>query len=170
MAGKEWRDVIGYEGRYQVSRDGDVISLNYRCTGQPREMRPGIGANGYPQVRLYGSDGTRRTIATYVLVARAFIGPRPVNADINHKNGVKTEPHADNLEYCTRSENVKHAFSIGLADHKGERNGRCKIKDDELPMIRSLIESGMHRREIAQAYSVTPTRISQITRGDRAGA
>jgi hypothetical protein len=104
------------------------------------------------------------------MVAEAFIGPRPAGADINHKSGIKTECHADNLEYCTRSENVKHAFSIGLADHKGERNGRCKIKDAELPTIRSLIASGLHRFEIARAFNVTPNRISQITRGDRAGA
>jgi hypothetical protein len=90
--------------------------------------------------------------------------------DINHKSGIKTECHADNLEYCTRSENVRHAFAIGLSDHSGERNGRCKIKDDELPSIRALIASGLHRAEIARAYNVTPTRISQIARGHRAEA
>lgn len=169
MAPKEWRDVAGYEGRYKVAEDGSVLSLSYRCTGVAREMSASVGSTGYPQVRLYGADGTRRTIATYVLVAEAFLGPRPAGADINHKSGVKTECHASNLEYCTRSENIKHAFFMGLANHKGERNGRCKIKDDELPTIRSLVASGLHRREIARAFHVTPTRISQIARGDRAG-
>lgn len=165
MSESERRDIAGFEGMYQVAADGTVYSLKRDPAG--KAMKPGKNAGGYLHLRLLRERSCKVNVDVHVAVAAAFLGPRPAGMQVNHKDGVKTNNCAANLEYCTRSENLKHAHAIGLACHWGERNPRCKIKTADLAAVRTLIAAGVKRAEIAQAYRVTPTRISQIKRGDR---
>lgn len=70
--------------------------------------------SGYIAVALYVGDGTRRHVNLHALVAEAFLGPRPERMTVNHKDGVKTNNAAINLEYATYKENNNHAVSLGL--------------------------------------------------------
>ena len=73
-------------------------------------------ANGYMQVGL-SIDGKTATRYVHGLVAEAFLGLRPTGYDVNHIDGDKANNAVLNLEYCTRSENHRHAFRIGIRRH-----------------------------------------------------
>ena len=105
---EEWRDIKGYEGKYQVSNLGRVKSLK-NCKGNCREkilkLRP--NKNGYIRIELY-IYGKNKKFPVHRLVAAAFI-PNPDNyKEVNHKDEDKTNNRVDNLEWCTRKYNANY--------------------------------------------------------------
>lgn len=118
---EEWRQVVGFEGRYEVSSLGRVRSIDhftiqrdkggnlrpFRRSG--KLLRPGTGSHGYPTVAI--GKGNSRTV--HSLVAEAFIGPRGRDQEVRHKDGNRQNPIADNLHYGTRSDNVRDMIRHG---------------------------------------------------------
>lgn len=105
-----WKDVAGYEGLYQVSNFGRVKSLNFDGSGEERIMRP-YNVHGYLRVRIF-KNCTKQSIGVHRLVALAFI-PNPNNfAIVNHIDGNKLNNNAKNLEWCTNSMNLIHAYRV----------------------------------------------------------
>ena len=101
---EEWRDIAGYEGAYQVSSLGRVRSLPGWHRGG-RVLKLGLSGrvgNQYYNVVLHG----RYTKSVHVLVAEAFIGPRPPKTDVCHNNGNRLDNRVENLRYGTRAENM----------------------------------------------------------------
>ena len=104
-----WRDIIGYEGRYQVSDLGNVKSL-FR---HKKILKPAKDKDGYLKVVLY-KDGERKNFFVHRLVAETFI-PNPENKpEVNHDDGNKENCCVSNLYWATKSENMQHAFKNGL--------------------------------------------------------
>lgn len=107
-----WAPVAGYEGWYEVSDLGRV-----RRVGAPQCRRLHSQAGGYVSVRL-GRPGTdKKTLQVHVLVAKAFLGPRPAGRQVNHKDANKHNPRLDNLEYVTPARNREHAIGLGIPVH-----------------------------------------------------
>ncbi len=105
-----WKDVVGYEGQYQVSDQGRVKSLLWRT---PRIMRPWLANTGYACVTL-GVRGEKSKLLVHRLVATAFL-PNPNSSyrnQINHKNGVRTDNRVVNLEWCSNQENAIHSANV----------------------------------------------------------
>ena len=96
-----WKDIPGYEGKYQVSNIGQVRSLNYRGnTGKTKILKQDTGRDGYKRVVLC-KDGKYKKYLVHRLVAMAFI-PNPHNYPIiNQKDENKTNNQYKNLEWCT---------------------------------------------------------------------
>ncbi len=118
--------VLGYEGYYSVSSTGIVFSLDrIIClpNGNKRQVKGRAlscknSSDGYSFVSL-SKDGESRTKYIHILVAQAFI-PNPDGLpEINHKSGIKSDNTVDNLEWCTRQQNVRHCFDTGLCKNKG---------------------------------------------------
>ena len=113
-----WRDVVGYEGLYQVSNLGRVKSLP-RATTKGKTLRIHINnRNKYCYVCLCDNNKKAQK-RVHVLVANAFLGDNPNKLQVNHIDGNKTNNHITNLEYCTQSENMQHAYLMGLEKPKG---------------------------------------------------
>lgn len=95
-----WKDIVGYEGLYQVSNLGNVKSLNYRGTGKEKVISLTNKA-GYYLVSL------KRTLyRVHRLVALAFI-PNPENKPfVDHINGIRSDNRVENLRWCTNKENI----------------------------------------------------------------
>ena len=119
---EEWRSVIGYEGLYEVSDQGRVRRVGQAAiSGKGRGGGAKIGRilvpqkvwTGYLSVPLW-KDGKQHNCLIHMAVAAAFIGQCPPGKEVNHKDGKKDHSNVDNLEYLTRSENMKHAYAIGL--------------------------------------------------------
>lgn len=109
----EWREVKGFKG-YFVSRCGKVKS--YR-TGKKIILKQREDHKGYLKVQLVTELGTIKGFFVHRLVGYSFI-PNPNNKPfINHIDGVKSNNHADNLEWVTARENVAHAYSLGLMNN-----------------------------------------------------
>ena len=101
MSAEVWKDIPGYEGRYQVSNLGQIRG--------PRGTlnKPFKNHGGYLVATLYNGQKQIRTGA-HRLVAMAFI-PNPENKpQINHRNGIRTDNRPENLEWVTCSENNLH--------------------------------------------------------------
>lgn len=103
----EWRPVTGYPG-YQVSTDGEVRNA---ATG--RKLKPIQGSTGYSHVTLC-DNGRHHQTSIHRLVAQEFIANPENKPIVNHIDGNKANNHVDNLEWCTSSENMKHAYRTGL--------------------------------------------------------
>lgn len=95
-----WKDVRGYEGLYQVSNFGRVKNRN-------RLLKLQTKRDGYVGVALF-KDGHRKDKLVHRLVAKAFIENAKGKLEVNHKDGVRTNNCVSNLEWCTRSENMRH--------------------------------------------------------------
>lgn len=116
MSDIEWRPVVGYESTYEVSNTGVVRSLDRRdgrgawIRGRVLKTCPNFG--GYPHVKL-ALNGTARGAAVHVLVAAAFLGPRPDGLQVHHRDGDRTNPNIDNLEYGTTAKNALDSVRHG---------------------------------------------------------
>lgn len=133
---EKWKDVIGYEGKYQVSNLGRVRSLNHITVDSLGRTRTHCGKiksvnqnrNGYLQVHLLH----QKLVSVHRLVAESFIPNPRCLKDVNHKNGIKTDNRVENLEWVSRSENIQHAYTIlgrkkSWLGKKGNNNPRSRI-------------------------------------------
>lgn len=103
---EEWRPIIGYEGMYDVSNHGRVRNRTGFILKQTH-------TKGYCYAMLNGKPKVKRAMV-HSLVAVAFIGPYPEGMEINHRDTNKANNCVENLEYCTASENIRHAVANGL--------------------------------------------------------
>lgn len=120
MIDEIWKDVVGYEGLYQVSNFGRVKSLDrlvqrincgcYIKKGKIKKQQD--NGRGYLTTML--CDGTQKRLYIHRLVAEAFIENPKNKKEINHKDGNKKNNKAENLEWCSSKENKEHAWKIGL--------------------------------------------------------
>ena len=94
--------------RYEVTDAGEVINIE---TGNA--LKPLIKRTGYAEVQLYNAEGSK-CVLIHRIVAEAFCDNPEGKTEVNHKDGNKKNNRADNLEWVTRSENLKHAFDLGL--------------------------------------------------------
>ena len=115
---EEWKDIVGYEGKYQVSNIGRVKSLPRQVvcktirTITERILKPGI-VRDYEKV-TFRVNKIGKQLFVHRLVAIHFI-PNPLNLpEVNHKKGIKTDNRWHQLEWCTHKQNIEHAVRTGL--------------------------------------------------------
>jgi HNH endonuclease/NUMOD4 motif len=120
-----WKDINGYEGRYKISNFGRVWSVRNKVLLSPYVTK------SYLCVSFIAS-GKKKNYKVHRLVAIHFIDNPKEKTEVNHIDGDKLNNHYKNLEWCTRSENMKHAHSSGLIDHKGENSPASKITEKQV--------------------------------------
>lgn len=126
----EWFDIKNFEGLYKINKLGQVKSLPRFCDVQKggkrfikeRLLKPNKNKSGYFLYRL-SKDGILHPFLIHRLVAQTFIENKENKPCVNHKNGIKTDNRIENLEWCTYSENEKHAYVSNLKTGlKGNKN------------------------------------------------
>lgn len=171
MSQERWKDVIGYEGLYQVSDRGRVKRLvGYSCKIE-RMLRPHLCLRGgYPQVML-SKNGKRKHKQVHHLVLDTFSGTRPTPShEARHLDGNPQNPLLTNLKWGTRSENmldaVKHKTHFAPGKYYyGSGHSMSKLTEADIPVIRNMNKQGLSYSNIALQFNVNCTTISRVIRG-----
>jgi len=128
-----WKDIIGYEGMYQISNLGNVKSLDRIIwNGHVNHLHKGrlmkLKGNEYKDVLLC-KQGKIKKWFIHRLLAIHFIPNIDNKPQVNHKNGIKYDNRLDNLEWATSKENNRHAWDNGFQiayDRSGTKNPNYK--------------------------------------------
>lgn len=167
-----WKPVLNYEDYYSASDLGDVVRTATQGAKRPswKPLKVQLLNTGYLRFTL-SADGGRKDYTAHRLIWEAFNGPIPEGIQINHMNGTKTDNRLVNLEICSQSQNLLHAYRVlkiptpNNPSH-GSRNGRAKLKEADIPEIISLYRAGgITQAELAKQFSISPTMISYIVAG-----
>lgn len=126
-----WVNIVDFEEKYQISNDGKVKSLSrliwngngFRKTKDVLLKTLIDKSRGYQYVYLSKND-ISKCFMIHSLVAEHFISNPENKPQVNHINANKTDNRIENLEWCTQSENIKHAFKIGTRTRSS-----CVIKN-----------------------------------------
>ena len=128
-------------------------------------MNQGLNHAGYPTVSLKHSDGTRKRFIRRVhqLIAETFIkkGSR-AKLQVNHKNGIKTDNSASNLEWVTDTQNQTHKCTVLKTHRYGETHHNVKLKESDVIFIRKLFKKGYRTTQISREYGFPYYAVSDI--------
>lgn len=110
---EQWKDIDGFDGKYQISNLGNVRSFSKWKNGGL--LKKGKTTTGYYVVNLV-VDGRRKIVKKVIhrLVATHFLENPNNYSEVNHKDGNKLNNNVDNLEWVSRSGNMRHAYEHGL--------------------------------------------------------
>lgn len=161
LAGEEWKDIEGTDGKYQISNYARVKSSKYK---QPRILKPYLNEDCYLAVELK-IQGKRKFPKIHILVAKAFI-PNPDNKpQINHIDGIKWNACVTNLEWVTQSENMRHAHDNKLiVMPKGEDVHNAKFTNEQILYIRNNPDN-LAQGQLAKKFNAPQGTISCIQLG-----
>lgn len=104
-----WRDILDYEGLYQISNLGNIKSLIFKTKVREKILIPFYVGKGYLAITLC-KNKIKNKFLVHRLVAFQFIENPDNKPDVNHKKGIKNDNRACQLEWCTKSENSIHSF------------------------------------------------------------
>lgn len=148
---EEWRDISGYEGRYQVSNLGRVKSLPGKSRGKSFGNKVLVqfeGKYGYAIVNL-----SRKSHLVHRLVAKAFIDNPNNYRCVNHKDENKKNNTVDNLEWCT----YKYNSNYGTRNERISKNGGRPIVQYDLQG--NFVKRWRSIAEVSRFYGVRRTTI-----------
>lgn len=176
-----WKDVVGYEGLYEVSSKGSVRSVSaYRPFTTQKQttkryhsgkvLKPVFDGRGlYQQVSL-SKEGVSKKFLIHRLVASAFI-PNPNGLpEVNHKDENKTNNAIENLEWCDHIYN--NSYGSKAVASRGERNSQARFNADFVRKVR--LEFIPHDPErgltaLANKYGISRSHLCSILKGNRWG-
>lgn len=171
-----WLPISGAEAFYEISNFGRIKGLPRQRRGASKTgnefirnmsgfiMKPATINSGYFSARLTMESGEKASgQLVHRLVASAFI-PNPDNLPwVNHKDGVKKNNHATNLEWCTPTENIMHALGAGLMPVvRGSMRGTAKLNEDKVHVIKKMMLLGFTNKELAEIFKVSAASMSYI--------
>lgn len=174
IEGEIWYDIPRYVGYYQISNFFRIKSLsrwavygkynkNHKKFIGEKLRSPSKPKNHYLHF-IFHINGIKKTELLHRLIGEVFIPNTNNFPEINHKNGNKTDYRIENLEWCTRSQNQRHALDTGLVNPAfGEAHYRARLSSKQIIEIRKkYIPRIYSTRMLANEYGVNQSHISMI--------
>ena len=162
------KEIPGYEGFYTCDGIGNVYSMDRivkttngkRMHYKGKKLKTTI-IRGYPSVNLC-KNGIEKHHSVHRLLGITFLSV-PSNMQINHIDGNKSNNNINNLEVCTSSENLKHAFRLGLKSNKGSKHSRYRINKNMYERVTMLLKtSNLQQKEISKIIGISEAVVSCI--------
>lgn len=129
-----WKPIPTYENLYEVSDYGNIRNARNKKLLKLRPQK-----SGHMSIRLYKNKSKDHLVHTLVLAA--FLGEKPLEYEVNHKDGIRHNNTLSNLEYMTHPENIQHSYTVlkrksnARAFH-GEDHGMSKLTESQVKEIR----------------------------------
>ncbi len=169
IVGEVWKPILSYNsyfisnmGRIKIVKQYVDLYVDIRIKKLNKET------NGYLGVDLY-SNNKRTRFLVHRLVLLVFIGDPCPGFEANHKDGDKLNNALSNLEWCTHSDNERHAYKLGLITKLhmcGENNKNSNLTNEYVYAIKELLYSGDFTQEqIGYLFGVKCNTISNIFTG-----
>lgn len=165
---KDVKQIKGYEGLYAISKNGDVWSLErpyINNFGETTKKKPLIklndfvdGKGNYKMIGL-SKNGKRIKYLLHRLVAKTFLKENDKKTEVNHKDGNKKNNNVENLEWCTRIENIRHSINTGLTK---TTKGRAILQKD---MKGNILKEHNSIRSAARSLGKEMGNIANCCRG-----
>lgn len=147
---------------YLISDKGNLKTLKTL-----EDRKPHIKEDGYVFIPLSSKEG-QKIKYIHRLVAEAFVA-NPLNKEqVNHKNGIKSDNRASNLEWVTPKENIQHAIETGLLKYKNKedkikKSNGSKLNPEKVIEIRVLWETGEYKKvQLAKMFGVSESTIRDV--------
>jgi len=155
---EKWRDVVGFEGIYEVSDGGNVRS---KLSGKLKKFT--LNKKDGRIFLLLWRNNKPKNRKPHTLVLEAFVGKRPRGKECCHYDGNPQNNRLENLRWDTPKNNQADRIRHGTTN-RGERCGTAKLT---LEQVKEIREDNRLQREIAVDYGVLQNTISRIKSGKR---
>ncbi len=150
-----YRDIPGYEGRYQASNLGNIKGI-YR--GKETILKPETKKGADYQRVVLCVNGVRKHYSVHTLVLMSFVGPRPPGHECLHRDHNPRNNRLDNLSWDTRA--------VNCSDRPNYKPPSAKIDANTAYYIRFLKRLGISAAELSKELSLDEKHIHKIVRGD----
>lgn len=160
---ENYLEIPGYEGLYEIDHFGNIRSLDKKVKNKNgyriingKILKAKLDNHGYLKIGLT-KNNKQKFYFIHKLVALTFL-PNPNNYPIiNHIDGNPLNNYVENLEWCTYSHNIKHAYDNGLkkgigVEHKGIKNPKSKLSEKEVILIFNDKKKGLKIKESYNNY------------------
>lgn len=169
-----WKAVVGYEGLYEVSREGRIRSLERDVPVAAKPGRPASfkvrgrikkfdsTAAGHQRVEL-SKGGVNKKLFVHRIVAEAFLGPSEGLPVVNHLDCNPKNNRVGNLEWTTYSGNSQHASDAGILRAMSNPNLRQKLSPSDVEeMRRRYWEESARVQDLKDKFGVSDTTVYQV--------
>ena len=152
----KWIDI---SDKYECSDEGHIRNKKTK-----RVLKEFLSKDGYLRTQFH-----RKTCTVHRVIANAFL-PKIEGKDfVNHIDGDKTNNKVSNLEWCTREENIRHAYKLGLKQAPvGIKKGRCKLSKEDVLWIKEHykpFDKEFGAKPLSARFGVAPQTITAVTSG-----
>ena len=168
-----WKPVKGYEDYYEISNLGEIRSVEryvelatHKYFKKQKTLTQFNDGRGYKHVKLYDGKANPKSFTVHKLVALTFIENPNNYIEINHIDHNKQNNSVENLEWTSRSENIRHSYLMrDPKTYKGSGNKNSKLTEEQVIQMREEHKTGRFTyKQLAEKYLVGTTLVSYIVK------
>ena len=181
MAGEIWKDIEGFEKKYQISNMGRVKALNFKRSGKEKIMKQCLEKSGYLRITL-SKNNKQKKYSVHRMTAMAFIPNIENKKEVNHKNTNTLDNRVENLEWATPKENMNNPLTLkhlkkskkNISEETRKKlkivntkSGNPQYKGFICVFLNGEITEEMTKRELGEMLGISDTTVADIAKSNK---